>query len=59
MSNDPPPVPAQSSTDLLVDVFATEQPAAPVETAPPTYSGGGGGGNLLEGTIFFVNSQTQ
>ena len=58
MSNDPPPVPAQSSTDLLVDVFATEQPAAPVETAPPAYSGGGGG-NLLEGTIFFVNSQTQ
>ena len=50
MSNDPPPVPAQSSTDLLVDVFATEQPAAPVETAPPAYSGGGGG-NLLDGTF--------
>ena len=37
MSSDPPPVPAQSSTDLLVDVFATADPApavVPSVTAP-------------------------
>ena len=60
MSTDRPPAPAQSSTDLLVDVFAAEAAAPPpqaaaapplvVETAaPPAY----GGGNLLDGEFHF------
>ena len=50
MSNDPPPVPAQSSTDLLVDVFATADPA-PAAAAPPAAAPETGSGypSLLDG----------
>ena len=49
MSNDPPPVPAQSSTDLLVDVFATADPTPAAPAPAPASETGSGYPSLLDG----------